>query len=95
MSTAELTLKCVQILHRHGHRNYLEDYANIQNLNIKCKNIFFGTETFLNLEKTGDQEIYPQDFQYILNNPEYFKPVFNGTQKYGKNLENSSEFKKY
>ena len=37
MSTPELTLKCVQILHRHGHRNYLEDYANIQNLNIKCR----------------------------------------------------------
>jgi hypothetical protein len=90
MSAKPLKLKCVQVLHRHGHRNYLEDYTKINNANIKCKKIFFGPKSFLDLKKPiGTKAFVSNDYQFILNNPDYFIPVFHGKNQ----NENYSEFK--
>jgi hypothetical protein len=79
-------------LHRHGHRNYLEDYTKINNSNIKCKKIFFGPKVFLDKKnQNGTKPFDSTDFQYILNNPDYFIPVFNGKDE----NKNYSEFKNF
>ena len=68
-------LMSVQIVHRHGNRNFLEDYTNIMP-KLKCTKIQFGTKYFLDSYKK-DRTISTsnKDIRNILNNPVYFEPA--------------------
>ena len=74
-------LMSVQIVHRHGNRNFLEDYTK-KMPNLKCTQIQFGTKYFLDsYKKDRTISTLSLDIRNILNNPVYFEPVIASVDK--------------